>query len=108
MKTCASCGYQCEDSELDCIKCGSTLFLFKCPTCGTEFEGEFCPTCGYVVEVTSREKEQGFIAPEKKTLFDGNKGNMYAIRNSAIKNFYYAIKVIDGLDGISDIEITEE
>lgn len=30
------------------------------------------------------------------------------IVHSAIKNFYYAIKVIDGLDGISDIEITEE
>ena len=78
MKTCASCGYKCEDNEPDCPNCGSSLFLYKCPNCGTEFEEDFCPICGYVVEVTPKEKEQGFITPEKKTLFDGNKGNMYA------------------------------
>lgn len=78
MKTCASCGNQCEDSEPDCIKCGSTIFLFKCPTCGTEFEGDFCPTCGYVVEVTSREKEQGYIEPEKKSLFNESVGDRNA------------------------------
>lgn len=81
MKTCASCGRRCEDNEPDCLYCGSSLFLYKCPNCSTEFEGDFCPTCGYVVEVAPRDSGKDFVSPEKKTLFEKSKADIYADRS---------------------------
>ena len=74
MKVCADCGTWCDEEETECLACGSTNLIHKCPRCSAVFDGEYCVKCGYsaltlnfeLSDNSSEEKIDKFLGKEKK------------------------------------------